>query len=169
MLDKDGKLPKASQVLLTDAVGTTFGALVGTSTVTTYVESASGVAEGGRTGLTALVTGALFLLALFFSPLFLIVPSAATAPALILVGLFMMEPITKVNLQDFTEAIPAFLAIVMMPFAYSIAEGIVFGMLGYTLLKVFTGRAKEVSITMYHTFDKFRIKIHSECKVLRIR
>lgn len=149
MLDKDGKLPKASQVLLTDAVGTTFGALVGTSTVTTYVESASGVAEGGRTGLTALVTGALFLLALFFSPLFLIVPSAATAPALILVGLFMMEPITKVNLQDFTEAIPAFLAIVMMPFAYSIAEGIVFGMLGYTLLKVFTGRAKEVSITMY--------------------
>jgi AGZA family xanthine/uracil permease-like MFS transporter len=149
LLDKDGKLPKASQVLLTDAIGTTFGALLGTSTVTTYVESASGVAEGGRTGLTSLVTGGLFILALFFSPLFLIVPSAATAPALILVGLFMMEPITKVNLSDFTEAIPAFLAIVMMPFAYSIAEGIVFGMLAYTLLKLLTGKGKEVSITMY--------------------
>ncbi|MGE5630977.1 MAG: NCS2 family permease [Caulobacteraceae bacterium] len=149
LLDKDGKLPRASQVLLTDAIGTTFGALLGTSTVTTYVESASGVAEGGRTGLTALVTGALFLLSLLFSPLFLIVPSAATAPALILVGLFMMEPITKVNLKDFTEAIPAFLAIVMMPFAYSIAEGIVFGMLGYTLLKLLSGKAKDVSVTMY--------------------
>jgi AGZA family xanthine/uracil permease-like MFS transporter len=149
LLDKDGKLPRASQVLLTDAIGTTFGALLGTSTVTTYVESASGVAEGGRTGLTSLVTGGLFILALFFSPLFLIVPSAATAPALILVGLFMMEPITKVNLSDFTEAIPAFLAIVMMPFAYSIAEGIVFGMLAYTLLKLLAGKGKEVSITMY--------------------
>lgn len=149
LLDKDGKLPRASQVLLTDAIGTTFGALLGTSTVTTYVESASGVAEGGRTGLTSLVTGGLFILALFFSPLFLIVPSAATAPALILVGLFMMEPIAKVNLKDFTEAIPAFLAIVMMPFAYSIAEGIVFGMLGYTILKLLAGKAKEVSITMY--------------------
>lgn len=149
LLDKDGKLPRASHVLLTDAIGTTFGALLGTSTVTTYVESASGVAEGGRTGLTSLVTGGLFILALFFSPLFLIVPSAATAPALILVGLFMMEPIAKVNLKDFTEAIPAFLAIVMMPFAYSIAEGIVFGMLGYTILKLLAGKAKEVSITMY--------------------
>lgn len=149
LLDKEGKLPKASQVLLTDAIGTTFGALMGTSTVTTYVESASGVAEGGRTGLTSLVTGGLFLLALFFSPLFLIVPSAATAPALILVGLFMMEPITKVNLTDYTEAIPAFLAIVMMPFSYSIAEGIVFGMLAYTVLKVLAGKAKDVSITMY--------------------
>ena len=149
LLDKEGKLPKASQVLLTDAIGTTFGALLGTSTVTTYVESTSGVAEGGRTGLTSLVTGGLFILALFFSPLFLIVPSAATAPALILVGLFMMEPITKVNLKDFTEAIPAFLAIVMMPFAYSIAEGIVFGMLAYTILKLLTGKGKEVSVTMY--------------------
>jgi AGZA family xanthine/uracil permease-like MFS transporter len=149
LLDKEGKLPRASQVLLTDAIGTTFGALFGTSTVTTYVESASGVAEGGRTGLTALTTGALFILALFFSPLFLIVPSAATAPALILVGLFMMEPILKVNLTDYTEAIPAFLAIVMMPFAYSIAEGIVFGMLAYTILKVIAGKAKDVSLTMY--------------------
>ncbi len=149
LLDKDGKLPRASQVLLTDAIGTTGGALLGTSTVTTYVESASGVAEGGRTGLTALVTGVLFLLALFFSPVFLIIPGAATAPALILVGLFMMEPILKINFKDYTEAIPAFFAITMMPFTYSIAEGIVFGMLSYTFLKVFTGKAKDVSIVMY--------------------
>lgn len=149
LLDKEGKLPRASQVLLTDAIGTTFGSLLGTSTVTTYVESASGVAEGGRTGLTSLVTGGLFILALFFSPLFLIVPSAATAPALILVGLFMMEPITKINLKDYTEAIPAFLAIVMMPLSYSIAEGIVFGMLAYTVLKLLAGKGKDVSITMY--------------------
>ncbi len=149
MLDKEGKLPKASQVLLTDAIGTTIGALFGTSTVTTYVESASGVAEGGRTGLTSLTTGILFLFALLFSPIFLIVPSAATAPALILVGLFMMEPIKKIDLEDFTEAIPAFLTIIMMPIAYSISEGIVFGMLSYTLLKALTGKAKEVSIVMY--------------------
>lgn len=149
MLDKKGRLPRASQVLLTDAIGTTMGALFGTSTVTTYVESASGVAEGGRTGLTALTTGVLFLIALFLSPIFLIIPSAATAPALILVGLFMMEPIFKINLRDYTEAIPAFLTILMMPIAYSIAEGIVFGMLSYTFLKLFTGKAKEVSVVMY--------------------
>lgn len=149
MLDKEGKLPKASQVLLTDAIGTTIGALFGTSTVTTYVESASGVAEGGRTGLTALTTGVLFLFALLFSPIFLIIPGAATAPALILVGLFMMEPILKIDLTDFTEAIPAFLTIIMMPISYSISEGIVFGMLSYTILKTLTGKAKEVSIVMY--------------------
>ena len=149
MLDKDGKLPKASQVLLTDAIGTTIGALFGTSTVKTYVESASGVAEGGRTGLTALTTGVLFLFALLFSPIFLIIPAAATAPALILVGLFMMEPIKKVDLKDFTEAIPAFLTIIMMPISYSISEGIVFGMLSYTILKTLTGKAKDVSIVMY--------------------
>lgn len=149
MLDKDGKLPGASRVLLTDAIGTIMGALFGTSTVTTYVESASGVAEGGRTGLTALTTGFLFILALLFSPIFLIIPGAATAPALILVGLFMLEPILKINLQDYTEAIPAFLTIIIMPITYSIAEGIAFGMLSYTLLKVLTGKAKEVSIVMY--------------------
>jgi len=149
MLDNDGKLPKASRVLLADAIGTTMGALFGTSTVTTYVESASGVAEGGRTGLTSLTTGVMFLFALLFSPIFLIVPGAATAPALILVGLFMMEPILKIDLTDYTEAIPAFLTIIMMPIAYSISEGIVFGMLSYTLLKAFTGKAKEVSVVMY--------------------
>ncbi|MCC5912063.1 MAG: NCS2 family permease [Clostridiaceae bacterium] len=149
MLDKDGNLPKAKQALFADAIGTTAGACMGTSTVTTYVESASGVAEGGRTGLTALTTGGLFLLALLFAPIFTIVPSAATAPALILVGLFMMEPIMKIDLKDYTEAIPAFLTIIMMPLTYSIAEGIVFGIVSYTLLKSLTGRGREVSVIMY--------------------
>ena len=149
MLDKDGKLPKVKQALLADAIGTTVGACLGTSTVTTYVESAAGVAEGGRTGLTALTTGAMFLLALVLSPLFGMIPGAATAPALILVGLFMMSPIKDIDLDDFTEAIPAFLTIVMMPFAYSIAEGIVFGMVSYVILKTLTGKSKDVSVVMY--------------------
>lgn len=149
MLDENGKLPKVKQALLADAIGTTLGACLGTSTVTTYVESASGVAEGGRTGLTAFTTGVMFLLALILSPLFLMIPGQATAPALIIVGLFMMSPIKEINLEDFTEAIPAFLTIVMMPFAYSIAEGIVFGMVSYTILKTLTGKYKDVSITMY--------------------
>lgn len=149
MLDEEGRLPKVKQALLADAIGTTIGACLGTSTVTTYVESASGVAEGGRTGLTAFTTAIMFVLALFLAPLFLMIPGAATAPALILVGLFMMSPIKDIDLDDFTEAIPAFLTIVMMPFAYSIAEGIVFGMVSYAVLKTLTGRHKEVSITMY--------------------
>lgn len=145
LLDDEGKLPKAKQALLSDAIGTTFGAILGTSTVTTYVESAAGVAEGGRTGLTALTTGVMFGIAVFLAPIFLLVPSAATAPALIIVGLFMMSPIKEIDLDDFTEAIPAFLTIVMMPFTYSISEGIMFGMLSYVALKVCTGRTKEVS------------------------
>lgn len=149
MLDEEGKLPKVKQALLADAIGTTVGACLGTSTVTTYVESASGVAEGGRTGLTSFTTGILFLLALILSPLFLMIPGEATAPALIIVGLFMMSPIKEIDLTDFTEAIPAFLTIVMMPFVYSIAQGIVFGMVSYVVLKTLTGRYKEVSITMY--------------------
>ena len=149
MLDEDGKLPKVSRALFADAVGTLVGACLGTSTVTTYVESASGVAEGGRTGLTALSTAIMFFLALFFSPIFGMIPGAATAPALILVGLFMMSPIKEIDLKDFTEAIPAFLTIVMMPFAYSIAEGIVFGMVSYVLLKLITGKAKDISVVMY--------------------
>ncbi|NLV87991.1 MAG: NCS2 family permease, partial [Tissierellia bacterium] len=143
MLDEEGRLPKVKQALLADAIGTTIGACLGTSTVTTYVESASGVAEGGRTGLTAFTTAIMFVLALFLAPLFLMIPGAATAPALILVGLFMMSPIKEIDLDDFTEAIPAFLTIVMMPFAYSIAEGIVFGMVSYAVLKTLTGRHKE--------------------------
>ena len=149
MLDKDGKLPKVKQALFADAVGTVAGSCLGTSTVTTYVESASGVAEGGRTGLTSFTTACLFALALIFSPLFIAVPGAATAPALILVGLFMMSPIKEIDLEDFTEAIPAFLTIIMMPLAYSIAEGIVFGMVSYVLLKLLTGKWKDVSIVMF--------------------
>lgn len=149
LLDENGKLPRVGKALMADAVGTIAGACLGTSTVTTFVESASGVAEGGRTGLTALSTAVMFALALFFAPLFTIIPAAATAPALIVVGLFMMSPIKNINFDDFTEAIPAFLTIVMMPFAYSIAEGIVFGMVSYTILKAITGRSKEVSATMW--------------------
>lgn len=149
MLDENGKLPKVKEALLADAIGTTVGACLGTSTVTTFVESAAGVSEGGRTGLTALTTAGMFLLALIFAPIFAIVPGEATAPALILVGLFMMSPIKEIDLDDFTEAIPAFLTIVMMPFAYSIAEGIVFGMVSYVILKTLTGKAKDVSIVMY--------------------
>jgi len=149
MLDKEGNLPKAKEALLADAIGTTVGAMLGTSTVTTYVESAAGVSEGGRTGLTALSAAGMFAIALFLSPLFIMIPGAATAPALILVGLFMMSPIMKINLDDFTEAIPAFLTIIMMPLSYSIAEGIAFGMISYVLLKALTGKAKEVSPVMY--------------------
>lgn len=148
MLDEDGKLPRVEKALMADAIGTVAGACLGTSTVTTFVESASGVAEGGRTGLTALSTSAMFAISLFFAPIFLIVPSAATAPALVLVGLFMMSPIKEIDFDDFTEGIPAFLTIAMMPFAYSIAEGIVFGMISYTVLKFLSGKKEDVSWVM---------------------
>ena len=133
MLDKDGNFPRVGKALLSDAVGTTVGAMLGTSTITTYVESSAGVSEGGRTGLTAIITSALFMLSLFLAPLFTMIPAQATAPALILVGLFMMSPIREIDFSDYTEAIPAFLTIVMMPFAYSIAQGIVFGMVSYVI------------------------------------
>ncbi|NLJ58963.1 MAG: NCS2 family permease [Tissierellia bacterium] len=149
MLDEDGRLPRVGAALMADAVGTVVGACLGTSTVTTYVESASGVAEGGRTGLTALTTAVMFGIALFFAPLFTLIPSAATAPALVIVGLFMMSPITKIDFDDYTEAIPAFLTIIMMPFAYSIAEGIVFGMVSYVVLKAISGKSKDVSWVMW--------------------
>ena len=148
-LNEKGELPRADQALLADAVGTIGGAVFGTSTVTTYIESASGVAEGGRTGLTAVTVAVLFLLSLFFAPLVKLIPAAATAPALIIVGIFMMEPVMKIDFTDFTEAIPAFLAVAMMPFAYSIAEGLVFGVLGYVIIKLLAGRAKEISVTMW--------------------
>lgn len=149
LLDKEGKVPNAKQALLADAIGTTFGACIGTSTVTTYVESASGVAEGGRTGLTALSTAGLFFLSLFLAPLFLIVPSAATAPALVIVGLFMMSPITKIDFNDFTESLPAFLTMIMMPLSYSIADGIIFGVVSYVCIKVLTGKRKDVPLLAY--------------------
>lgn len=149
MIDKDGKLPRVKQALFADAIGTTAGSMLGTSTVTTYIESASGVAEGGRTGLTSLTVAVMFFIALFLSPVFLMVPGAATAPALILVGSFMLSPIVKINFDDITESIPVFLTIIMMPLTYSIAEGIVFGMISWVLLKLLSGRYKEVSWMMY--------------------
>jgi len=149
MIRKDGTLPRAKQALFADAIGTTIGSMMGTSTVTTYVESASGVAEGGRTGLTALTTAGMFFLALFLAPVFLMVPAAATAPALILVGSFMMTPVTKIKWDDYSESIPVFLTIIMMPLAYSIAEGIVFGMLAFVALKLLSGRGEELSWIMY--------------------
>ncbi len=145
MIDEDGKLPRVKQALFADSIGTTVGAMLGTSTVTTYVESASGVSAGGRTGLTSLTTAGMFLLSLFFAPLFLMVPAAATAPALILVGAFMLSPILKVNFDDITETIPVFLTVIMMPLAYSIAEGVVFGMLSYVVLKLLSGKFKDIS------------------------
>ncbi len=159
MLDEKGNVPNAKQALLADAIGTTIGAMLGTSTVTTYVESASGVADGGRTGLTALSTAIMFTIALFLSPLFSMIPSAATSPALILVGLFMLSPVKAINLDDFTEAIPAFLTIVMMPLTYSIANGIIFGILSYVFLKLLTGRQKEISYLLYIISILFIIKI----------
>lgn len=149
LLDEQGRVPKAKQALLADAVGTTVGACIGTSTVTTFVESASGVAEGGRTGLTALSSAVMFFLALFMAPLFLVVPSAATAPALVVVGLFMMSPIKEINFDDFTESLPSFLTIVMMPFAYSIADGIIFGVVSYVIVKFFAGRKDEIPMLAY--------------------
>ena len=156
---KNGKVPGVKAALFADAVGTTFGAMIGTSTVTTYVESASGVAEGGRTGLTALSAAFFFFVALFLAPLFTMIPGAATAPALIIVGLFMMSPIKEIDLDDFTEAVPAFLTIVMMPFAYSISEGIVFGIVSYAALKLLTGRGKECPIVTYVIAVLFILKI----------
>ncbi len=149
MLDEEGKLPRVSKALTADAVGTIFGACMGTSTVTTFVESSAGVAAGGRTGLTSVTTGIMFILALFIAPLFAIIPAAATAPVLVVVGVFMMSAVMEINWHDLTEAVPAFLTIAMMPFAYSIAEGIVFGIVSYTLIKTFTGKAKDVSALMW--------------------
>lgn len=151
MLDKDGKLPRIKGALLSDAVGTSVGAMCGTSTVTTFVESASGVAEGGRTGLTALVAGLLFGLSLFLSPIFLAIPAFATAPALIIVGFMMLTSITKIDFEDYTEAIPCFIAIIAMPFMYSISEGIAMGVISYVVINLISGKAKEkkISALMY--------------------
>ncbi len=159
LLDEDGNLPKAKEALLADAVGTVAGACLGTSTVTSYVESASGVAEGGRTGLTALTSGILFLVALIFAPVFIAIPSFATAPILIIVGLFMVTAIAKVDFSDYTEALPAFLAMIVMPLSYSIADGIMFGMLSWVILKVATGKTKKVGILMYVLAALFILKI----------
>lgn len=142
MLDEQGKLKEASPALLADAIGTTAGALLGTSTVTTFVESASGVAEGGRTGLTALSTAFFFFLSLFLFPIFGMIPAQATGPALVIVGLFMLSSIKEIDFYDYSEAIPAFITIIAMPFCYSIAEGISFGMISYVLIKLLAGKRK---------------------------
>lgn len=149
MLDENGKLERVGPALMSDAIGTTAGAVLGTSTVTTFVESASGVEQGGRTGLTALTVAVLFLLAMFFSPLIAIVPQAATAPALIMVGGYMMMSFKDMKFDDWTEFFPAMLAFFMMPFAYSIAVGIEFGIVSYVVLKLVTGRSKELHWIMY--------------------
>lgn len=144
-LDKEGKLPRIKGALFADAAATTCGAMLGTSTVTTFVESASGVSDGGRTGMTAFTTAMLFLVALFFAPILTTIPAFATTPALLVVGLFMVENITQIDFTDYTEGFPAFVTIIMMVVAYSISEGLVFGVISYVLLKVFSGRRKELN------------------------
>jgi AGZA family xanthine/uracil permease-like MFS transporter len=149
LMDKDGKIPGVGKAMLVDATGVSLGALLGTSTITAFVESAAGVGAGGRTGLTAVVCGGMFLLALFFTPIVSLIPDAATAPALIIVGALMMESVKHIDFADFTEAMPAFMTIIMMPFTYSIANGISFGLVLYPLLKVITGRGREVHWIVY--------------------
>lgn len=151
MLDKDGKLPRVKGALLADAVATTAGAILGTSTTTTYIESAAGVAEGGRTGLTAMVAAILFALSLFLSPIFLAIPSFATAPALVLVGFFMLSNVVKIEFDDVKKGIPAFICIAAMPFFYSISDGIAMGMISYVVLHFFAPKAErnKISIIMY--------------------
>lgn len=149
MVDKNGRIPHLKKAFLVDAFGTTAGAMVGTSTVTTFVESASGVAEGGRTGLTSFTTAVCFVIALFLAPFFLSVPGAATAPVLILVGLMMMSQVQKIDFANYSESIPAFLCIVMMPLSYSISEGIALGMIAYVLLHLCAGKYKSITIASW--------------------
>lgn len=149
MLDQNGRLPGVKGALMADSIGTVAGAMMGTSTVTTYVESSAGVAEGGRTGLTALTTGVLFLFSIVLAPVFLAIPAFATAAALIYVGFLMVSALLKVNFDDLTEAVPAFIALIAMPMFYSIAEGISFGVIFYVLINLFTGKQKKISALMY--------------------
>ena len=160
LLDEKGELPRAGKVLLADAVGTTVGACLGTSTVTSFVESSAGVAEGGKTGLTAFTTGCWFVLALIFSPIFLAIPSFATAPALIYVGMLMVSAVTKMSFEgDMADALGGYMALVMMPLAYSIATGIMFAMLTWVIVKVLTGKAKDISPVMWVVFFIFVLRI----------
>ena len=149
MIDENGKVPNLNKALMADAVGTTIGALCGTSTVTTYVESTTGIVEGGRTGLTAFTVALLFFVALFFSPVFMMIPSAATTSALFLVGVMMMRPVLHIDFVHFRTGMPCFVTMMMMPFTASISEGIVLGMLSYIIVKVFTGEGKQLSVFMY--------------------
>ena len=158
MLTPEGKIPRVKQAFMADAIATTAGACLGTSTTTTYVESAAGVAQGGRTGLTAFVIACCFAVALFFSPLFLSIPSAATAAVLIIVGLFMLEPIKNIPLNDYAEAIPAFVCLILMPLAYSISDGILIGMIFYVLFNLMCGNFKRITPTMYILAVMFILK-----------
>ena len=149
MLDEKGNIHRVKQAFMADSIATTVGAILGTSTTTTYVESAAGVAQGGRSGLTALIVGGCFVVALFFSPLFLSIPSAATAPALIIVGLLMMEQVKNIPFDDFSESIPAFVCMIMMPLTYSISNGILIGMITYVLMNMICGKFKKLSPAIY--------------------
>ena len=158
LLDEKGNIPRAKEAMLSDAIGTTVGALLGTSTVTAFVESASGVGEGGRTGLTAITTGFLFLLSLLFAPLFIAIPTQATSAVLIIVGVMMAESFNKIDFSDFTNAIPAFITFLFMPLMNSIGDGIIFGILSYTILKLLTNKRDEINVSMIVLSILFIIK-----------
>lgn len=158
LLDEKGNIPRAKEAMLSDAIGTTVGALLGTSTVTAFVESASGVGEGGRTGLTAMTTGFLFLISLFFAPLFAAIPTQATSAVLIIVGVMMAESFNKIDFSDFTNAIPAFITFLFMPLMNSIGDGIIFGILSYTILKLLTNKRDEINVSMIVLSILFIIK-----------
>jgi len=165
MIQDDGSIVNCKEALFADAIGTTVGALLGTSTVTTFVESSSGIAEGGRTGMTSLVVAILFLLSLFLEPLFGSIPSAATAPALIIVGVLMMSPVKQMDWDDMTEAVPGFLTMLFMIVAYSIADGIMMGILSYVLIKLFSGKQKEISLMTWVLFGLFVFKVIAKALV----
>ena len=158
MVKSDGKIPRLKEIFMVDSVSTVAGAVMGTSTVAVYVESAAGVNEGGRTGLTSFITGLCFLLALFFAPLFLAIPAAATTPVLVLVGLMMMSSVLKIDFSDYSEAIPAFICVLLMPLTYSISEGIVLGHLSYVFINLLSGKFKKISIGMYILAAIFLVK-----------
>lgn len=158
LVNEDGTVKKIKEAFMADAIATTAGAFLGTSTTTTYVESASGVAQGGRTGLTAFTIACCFAIALFFSPLFLSIPAAAIAPVLIMVGLMMLEPIIRIPFDDFTESLPAFICIIMMPLSYSISNGILIGMIAYVLINLVCGKFKKLTATMYILAALFILK-----------
>ncbi len=160
MLDEEGKLPRIRPALLADAIATSVGAIFGTSTTTTYVESSAGVAAGGRTGLSAMVTGLLFLLAIVFAPIFTAIPSFATAPALIFVGFLMISSIISIDFEDITEAVPAYLAMLAMPLMYSISEGIALGVISYVVINLCCGKAKKIKPLMYILAVLFVFEIH---------
>ena len=149
MMRPDGKIPGLNKAFMADAIATMTGACLGASTTTTYVESAAGVAQGGRTGLTSFATAVCFIIALFFAPLFLSIPAAATTPVLVIVGLFMLSPIKDIDLEDYAESIPAFITIIMMPLAYSISDGILCGLISYVAINALCGNFKKINITMW--------------------